>query len=125
MTSAREKMRTAEDVEDVLHAVADALAFAKGRRQHAERVAHEHEVGHAAGRRAAAFHGDAQVGALEGDHVVHAVADHGHVAAALVQGRRERLFLLRRDAAEDGAVDGGRGELALVEAGELGRPSRR
>ena len=72
-------------------------------------------------RRAAALHGDAQVGALEGDHVVHAVADHGHVARRACAGRVVRAsFCCGRDAAEDRALDGRRGELALVEAGELG-----
>ena len=83
-----------------------------------EGVLHEDEVADAAGGLAAALHGHGDVGLLEGDDVVDAVADHGHVAPAVAQGLDEVLLLLGRDAAEDAGLVGRGGEL-------LGRDARR
>src|SRR5688572_8717403 len=53
---------------------------------------------------AAAVHGDAEIGLLQRQHVVDAVADHRYVMAALAQRLDELLLLARRYAAEDGRL---------------------
>ncbi|GIX64989.1 uncharacterized protein BcabD6B2_44240 [Babesia caballi] len=47
---------------------------------------------------------DADVGGLEGGHVVGAVAAHGSLHAGTLEGADHKLLLLRRDAGEDGGV---------------------
>ena len=56
--------------------VSGTIMLDDGARQDREGVAEQDEVGRPAGRGAAALHRDPQVGAPEGEEVVHAVADH-------------------------------------------------
>ena len=76
---------------------------------------HEHDVGHVARGLRAALHGDAQVGLLERQHVVDAIARHTDVAPLLAQRAHDVLFLLRRDAAEDVAFGHGRAKGSVAQ----------
>ena len=109
--AALKKMRTMKIAQDVVHAVDDPLALAEGVGERGERVLHEDEVADAAGGLAAALHGHGDVGLLERDDVVDAVADHRDVAPAVAQGLHEVLLLLGRDAAEDAGLVGLGGEV--------------
>ena len=99
-----------EQLQDVLHPVEDPLALLDRLRDRRERVLHQHEVGDAARRLAAAAHRDREVGLLERQHVVHAVADHRDVVAARPQRVDEALLLGRRDPAEHRVASATRAE---------------
>ena len=90
-----------------------------GGRQRGERIVHQHDVGDAARGLAAALHRHAQVGLLERQHVVDAIADHGDVVPAPAQRLHQPLFLLRRDAPEDRAARCRLGELRVVHLRQL------
>ena len=64
----------------------------------------EHELGHGSGRRRAGAHGDAHVGLLEGEHVVDAVAGHGHGVTPALQGGDHGRLLVGMHPAEHGGV---------------------
>jgi hypothetical protein len=108
-----------EWLQDVEHAAHDPLALREGLRQHPEPIVEQDEVGHRPGGLTAAVHGDAQVGPLERQHVVDAVADHRHVVAAPAQGLDQLLLLGGADAAEDGGRAGRRAESIGVQLGQL------
>ena len=89
-----------------MHRVHDALALLEGRGQRPERIVQQHHVGHTARCLGAAMESDAQVGALEREHVVDTVADHGHVVTLLPQDMHQALFLLGGDASKDRGLVG-------------------
>ena len=66
------------------------------------------DVGRLTGRIAAGGHGDAAVGALEGQHVVDPVAGHGDGMAGGLHGQHQLALLLRLHPAEDGVLPCGR-----------------
>jgi hypothetical protein len=70
--------------------------------QHGEVVVEQHDLGHGPGGTAARSHCDAEVGILERQGVVDAVAGHGDDMASRTQRPDEFSLLLRRDASEDG-----------------------
>ena len=124
ITRPRVMIRVKEQLEDVLHPVEDALALGDRLRDGSERVLHQHEVGDAARRLRAAAHRDGEVGLLEREHVVHAVADHRDVVAARAQRVHEALLLRRRDAAEDDRVARGRARARRRPAPSSSGPER-
>ena len=64
----------------------------------------EHDLRHLAGNIASRGHGDGAVGFLEREHIVHAVAGHGHGVSLLFEREDEPALHLRRHAAEDNAL---------------------
>ena len=72
-----------------------------------ETVVEQHDVGRLAGDLGArGSHRDADVGRAQGGSVVDAVAGHRHDVPARLQGDGDPELVLRRDAGDDGAVDG-------------------
>jgi hypothetical protein len=117
-----------EQLQDVAHAIEDALSFEEGVREDRKSTVEEDEIGDRAGRLAPAVQGHAELGFLERQHVDPA-ADHRHVVSPLAQGPNQIRLLLGRDPAEDrcllrDASELGRVQLGQVESGH-GRPSRR
>ena len=70
--------------------------------QGGEAPVQEHQAGHGLGGGGGVAHGDPQVGVLEGQGVVDAVAGHGHHVPARAQGAHEVALLLGGDPAEHG-----------------------
>ena len=116
-----------EQVGDAFDVGRDPAAFGDDAGQGGEPAVEQHQVGDRPGRRRARAHGDADVGELEGQHVVDAVAGHRHRVAAGLQGRDHRLFLLGGHPAEDRALLQQAAERAgvLGQVPRIGRPGRR
>ena len=66
-----------------------------------------------AGGVGAGGHGDAAVGVLEGQHVVDAVAGHGHGVALPLEGAHQLALLVGGDPAEDGVLPHGAGDVLI------------
>ena len=103
MTSGQEQRVEGLGQEQVGHPLDvgdDPAALGDHLGEHGEVVVEQHEAGHRPGRGAAGAHGHADVGLLEGERVVDAVAGHGHDVAAGLQGVDHGPLLLGRDPAE-------------------------
>ncbi len=84
----------------------------------------QHDGGDRPCRRAAAFPCNANIRAFEGKHIIHAVADHCHELAVLLQGADQGFLLLGRDSPKYSRLDGSCGELAdSSEPGPYPKPS--
>ena len=96
----------------------DAPALGDRAGQPRELVLQQDDVGDALGDLAARAHRHGHPRPLQRRHVVDAVADHRREAAAVRQGRDQRLLLLGADAAEDRVALGHLAQRAAV-AGQL------
>ena len=79
--------------------------------QGSKRVTQQHQIGGTAGHLTATLHGDAQVGAFEGEHIVETVAHHRDIGTLRAQFLHDALFLLRGDPSKDRGVAHHLGEL--------------
>ena len=93
-----EQVRHTFDVRDDLPPLGD------DGRHRAEVVIDQHQLRYTARRIGAGPHGDAEIGLLEGQHVVDAVPGHGHGMGAGAQGLHHGLLLPRRHTPEDVGV---------------------
>ena len=104
--------------------VVDAPADLDGVHERPEVVVGEDHPSGLLGHLAAAAHGHADVGLLEGGRVVHGVAGHRDDQALLLHGPREAQLVLRRDAAEHVQLREARDELLVGERLQLGAADR-
>ena len=95
-----------EELQDTAETTANALSFPERIRQRAEGIAQEDDVGRVARRLAAALHGDTQVRLLQTQHVVDAIASHGHIVAMATQRLDQPLLLFGCHPPEDGRALG-------------------
>ena len=109
-----EQVRRALDVGD------HAAALGDDARHRRELAVEQHQLRDGTGRRGARAHRHADVGVLQRQRVVHAVAGHGHDVALRLQRADHRPLLLRRDPAEHRVALEHLGELTLV-VGQLTR----
>ena len=106
-----------EEAGTALDVVDDPAALRHHRGHGGEIGIHQHDLGDLAGHLAAGGQGDGAVRLLQGQHVVHAVAGHGHGVALLLESQDQLALLLRGDPAEDHAVPGGVGQGLVVQQG--------
>ena len=84
-----------------LDVVYDSSSFAYDCRHGLEIGIQQHKLGDLTGGLAAGSHGDAAVGFLQRQHIIHAVAGHGNGMAVFLHGSDQPAFLFRSDTAED------------------------
>ncbi len=93
-----EQVGDALDVADHPPALADHVG------QRGEAVVEQHDLGHGPRRRTARAHRHADVGVLEGEHVVDAVAGHRHGVASRLQRADHRPLLIGAHPTERGRL---------------------
>ena len=93
--------------------------------QGGEAVVEQHQLGHRPGGRRARPHGDAEVGVLQRERVVHAVAGHRHHRPARLGGPHQRTLDVRGHPTEHGDVVHRRADRLVVVERARHRPSGR
>ena len=114
-----------EQVGDPFDVADHPPALADDVRQRGELVVQQHDLGDRARRRAARAHRHADVGVLERQHVVDAVAGHRHGVPARLQRVHHRPLLVGPHPAERGVLVQRVGQLRRVRRAAPGRPSSR
>ena len=111
-----------EQVRDAFDVADDAPALADDVRQRRELVVQQHDLRHRPRRRAARAHGHADVGVLEREHVVDAVARHRHRVAARLQRVHHGALLVGPHPAEGGVLVQHVGQFVGLRRAGCGRP---